>query len=95
MQVSRDLPQRGLKILEDVALGNLVVVLCPRLEEWIIRTAQEAGLNLTHPRYNLPNSPARLHREITFDLRKFERLIQDLIDTNTPRLRCLGRLLSL
>ena len=93
LQVLRDLPQRGLRILEEVSRNNRVVVVCPRLEDWIIRATQEAGLDLTNPRYNLPNSPTRLHREITFDLRKLERLIQDLRDT--PRLRCLSGLLSL
>lgn len=93
MQVQRELPQRSLRVLEDVAKGNLVVMLCPKLEDWIIRAAQDIGLNLRDPRYNLPNSPTRLHREITFDLRKFERLTQDL--RSTPRFQCLQGLLSL
>ena len=91
MEVLRDLPQRGLKMLEDVARGNRVVLLCPKLEDWIIRAAQDAGRDLRDHRYNLPNTPTRLHREITFDLRKFERLVEDLL--GTPRLRCLRRLL--
>jgi hypothetical protein len=93
MQVLRDLPQRGLKIVEDVSRNNRVVILCPKLEDWIIRAARDAELDLSNSRYNLPNSPTRLHREITFDLRKFERLVQDL--KSAPRLRCLHGLLNL
>lgn len=93
MEVQRDLPQRGLKILEDVGKGNRVVLLCPKLEDWIIMAAQDAEVDLEDRRYNLPNNPTRLHRVINIDLRKFERLVQDL--TGTPRLRCLRRLLDL
>jgi hypothetical protein len=78
MRTLRDMPDRGLKVLVDEPRGNRVVVLCPRLEDWIIRAAQEATLDLTDPRYNLPNTAKRLHETINIDLRKFERLLQDL-----------------
>ena len=93
MQVLQDLPQRGLRVLEDADRGNLAVILCPKLEDWVIRAAQDAGIDMSNTRYNLPNSPTRLHREITFDLRKFERLVDDLAET--PRLQCLHGLLNL
>lgn len=93
MQVARDLPERGLRLLEDAGRGNLAVILCPKLEDWVLRTAQDAGIDLRNPRYNLPNTSTRLHREITFDRRKFERLVDDLAET--PRLRCLYGLLHL
>ena len=91
MQVQRDLPQRGLKVLEDAARDNQVILLCPRLEEWIIRAARDGGVSLE--RYNLPNRPSSLHRELNLDLPKFGRLVVEL--TNTPSLRCLLRLLRL
>ena len=93
MILQKDMPLRGLKLLEDTDRGNKVVVLCPKLEDWIIRAAQDSGLDLRDPRYNLPDNPTRLHREITFDLRKLERLVQEL--ANTPRFKCLLSLLRL
>lgn len=45
MEVLRDLPQSGLKMLEDVARANRVVLLCPKLEDWIIRVALDAGVD--------------------------------------------------
>jgi hypothetical protein len=89
MRTLRDMRDSGLKVLIDTSRGNRVVVLCPRLEDWIIRAAQEADIDLTHSRYNLPNTARRLHGEINIDLRKFERLLQDLIESAAPRLASL------
>ncbi len=89
-----DLRQLGLRVYQHGPTGNKVVVLCPRLEEWLIRSAGDAGLDLSHPSYNLPNSSSSLHRVINRDLRKLERLIDDLLAADAPRLRRLGELLT-
>ena len=39
MQVSQEISNRGLRVLLDDSRGNRVVVLCPKLEDWIIRGA--------------------------------------------------------
>ncbi len=39
MQVSQETSNRGLRVLLDDSRGNRVVVLCPKLEDWIIRGA--------------------------------------------------------
>ena len=57
MQIQEEFSNMGLRILSDAARGNRAVVLCPRLEEWVIRGADEAGISLTDRRYNLPNPP--------------------------------------
>ena len=84
MQTLKDMPDIGLKVLVDASRDNRVVVLCPRLEDWIVRAAQESNIALANPRYNLPNTAKRLHEAINIDLRKFERLLLDLADA--PRL---------
>ena len=89
-----DWSQLGLRALEHRARGNRVIILRPRLEEWLLRAAQEAGLNLSNPRYNLPGNPVRLHREINRDLRKLERLLADLIAADAPRIQQLRSLLT-
>ena len=91
MQIQEEFSTMGLRVLSDESRGNRAVVLCPRLEEWVIRGANEAGVSLTDRRYNLPSTVSALHRVINADERKLERLIGDLADT--PRFRALRRLL--
>ena len=90
--VGGEVPDRGLRVLEDRTRGKRVVVLRPRLEEWLLRAAQEAGVAVSSPRYNLPDNARRLHQVITFDLGKVQRLVADLADS--PRLRTLRELLG-
>ena len=92
MQVTQEFSNMGLRVLREESRGNRTVVLCPRLEEWVIRGANEAGISLTDPRYNLPNSGNALHRVINADHRKLERLVEDL--ASTPRFRALWELLQ-
>ena len=79
----------GLKIYEDKN-GNRIIMLSPKLEEWIIGSAREAGLMLES--YGLPDKAADLHRVINLDLRKFQDLILDLRD-KSPRMEALSRIL--
>ena len=92
MQVGHEFSSMGLRVLRDESRANQVVVLCPRLEEWVIRGANEAGISLNNRRYNLPTTLGALRRVINMDLRKVERLVSDLADS--PRFRALRRLLQ-
>jgi hypothetical protein len=76
LPVKEDLPTCGLKILNDTSKNNDLIILSPRLEEWILKAVEEAGIDIK--RYNLPNDEEKLHKEINTDLRKFERLVNDL-----------------
>ena len=42
LNLEQDLPQSGLKVLHDSTRDNYVILLCPRLEEWIALAAREA-----------------------------------------------------
>lgn len=88
MEVVRDLDQRGLRLLGD-ARDNRIVLLRPRLEDWVKRAAQDAGVPLAD--YSLPDDPERLHQVINVDLRKFERLANAL--TGCDRFTALRDLL--
>ena len=92
MDIHEEIGNRGLRVLRDASLGNRVVVLCPKLEEWVIRGANEARISLTDRNYNLPNTANALHRVINADHRKLERLVEDL--ASTPRFRALRELLQ-
>lgn len=90
IKLKEDISEHDLKILHDNSNDNCLIVLCPRLEEWVLKTAKEASIDVR--KYRLPDKAIRLHREINIDLSKFERLIGDL--KNSERLKILKRLLE-
>jgi len=90
-KLENDLAKHDIKVLHHSSTDNRLIVLCPRLEEWILKAAQEAGIDVK--KYNLPNSATQLHREINISLDKFEKLLEDLKDSSR-RLRTLKRLLE-
>lgn len=94
MVVRDDYDQLGLRVYDDAARHNQVIMLRPRLEEWLLRAARDARLDVSDRQYNLPASPARLHREINLDLSKVERLIDDLMVAGSLPIRQLRNLLT-
>ncbi len=88
--LSQELPQQGLRVLHDKSRDNSLVVLCPTLESWILKAAEEAGIDMVR-KYSLPDDPAKFHHVINFDLGKFEKLLGDL--RNSDRVKTLSRLL--
>ena len=90
VRLENNLFQHELKVFHDESNGNHLFVLCPRLEEWILKAAKEADLNVK--KYSLPATPEKLHRVINLDLSKFERLLEELKDLE--RLKPLRRLLE-
>jgi|Deesub1362B_J571_1020462.scaffolds.fasta_scaffold05732_4 hypothetical protein len=91
MVVVEDLSSFGIKILYDESRSNYLVVLCPRLEEWILEAAKEAKIDLR--KYGLPRDVERFHREVSVGLVKFERLISDL-KGHSERIEMLKRSLE-
>lgn len=71
----------GIKILHYRLLNNYVLVLCPRLEEWIIDAARECGIIMAD--YSLPNEPEALHQIINLDIDNFELLVDALTEKST------------
>jgi len=76
LQEKGDLSHYGLKILNDKSKNNVLIILCPRLEEWVLEASKNAGIDIK--RYNLPDDGEELHKVINTDLQKFERLVNDL-----------------
>lgn len=86
-----NLEEHNIKVLHDRSKDNYLIVLCPRLEGWILTTAKEAGLDVR--KYGLPSDEGRLHRHIDLELGKFEKLLEDLRSKNPARLRILRSLI--
>jgi len=83
----QNLTSYGLKMLHQTSKNNTLIVLCPRLEDWILEAAQEA--NVDPQKYNLPNDPAKLHQQINIQIDKFQKLVEKL-KTKSNRLNKLA-----
>lgn len=84
--------QHGVEIREDRQNKNRLIILCPRLEEWILEATKEANLDITE--YGLPNSGKKLHGMINTNISKFETLIEELLRRNSNMLNVLRRALK-
>ena len=89
---THDLGSLGLRLYRHGERGNTLIVLCPKLEDWIVASARNAGLSLEG--YGLPSSPNRLHDVINDELRKLNRLLDDLLSANSSRILRLQSLLT-
>lgn len=68
--------------------GNQLVVLCPRLEEWVLEAAREAGLRASD--FGLPEGGPDLHRVINERLDRLNRLVKAIQERKSPRLQELA-----
>jgi len=87
----QNLTSYNLKILHQTSKNNTLIILCPRLEEWILEAAREAGID--SERYNLLNDPAKLHQQINIHIDKFQKLVKKL-KTESNRLKKLEKYLT-
>jgi hypothetical protein len=85
-----DLSEQEIKVLHDDANNNYIIVLCPTLEEWILKAAK--GANIDVRKYSLPNDAVKLHREININLDKFKALVDDL--KTSGRLKAFKKILE-
>jgi len=79
----QDLTTYKLKILHQKSKNNTLIILRPRLEDWILDASKEANIN--PQKYNLPKDPTKLHQQINIQIDKFQELIKAL--TKSKRLR--------
>ena len=68
----------GIKLLSDNRSHNLLILLCPNLEAWILEAAKEVGVDVCN--YNLPNNASELHEVININVEKLEGLLRNLSD---------------
>ena len=92
LSLSREHVELGLKLYYDSRRNNRVVVLCPKLEDWLLRAVNDMGFDIE--KYGLPRRANALHGVINSDERKIEKVLSDLTDYESPRLLELHRLLT-
>lgn len=55
--------------------GNVLIVLCPRLEDWILKASKEAGIQVED--FGLPAHANELHKVINSRLDYFTKLLDE------------------
>ena len=81
------------RIYQDYARNHRVIVLRPRLEEWLIRTTELSGIAMAD--FGLSNRGNELHREINSRISNSEKLLEHLLHNRDERLIYLRTSLSL
>ncbi len=89
--LSLDAMRHDVRLLRDAERDHRVVILCPRLEEWLVRTAAESGVSMTA--FGLSDRGNDLHREITSKPERLRDLLDRLLALGSPRLLHLQSLL--
>jgi hypothetical protein len=69
--------ENRIRTLRYVHGNDRLIVLCPRLEEWIIESCRRIHVELG--RYNLSDNGNQLHEEINFKLNRFQQLVTNLL----------------
>lgn len=85
---------QGILLYLDRSRNNQVVVLCPNLEGWVIRSAQESRIRHDRPPYRLPDSAHSLHSVINDRLPTLRHLLTALLAAQSPRILKLRQLLT-
>lgn len=74
------------------ASNNRLIVICPRLEPWIIKTAKSAGVKLQ--KHGLPELLCDFDADINHRLPNLSRLLAELLQLKNARLLWLQSLLA-
>ncbi len=81
-----------LLVMQDTGRRHRVVIVRPRLEEWIIKSAQASGLKMSD--FGFSERGNELHREINSKLQKFEELLDALAQAGSERIKYLKSLIG-
>lgn len=90
LQLFKDIPESGLKLFHDEKRNNCIIEICPRLEEWTLKAAEDLGVR--PDKFNLPADGNRLHKIVNVDLRKYEQFVKAM--KGKGRLAVLERALN-
>lgn len=82
-----------IKLMFDVKNKNYLIVLCPKLEDWILKAAKEAKLNVKD--YSLPDDPYELHKINFKNLKNFIQLVEDIKNKKYNMLKTLSNFLRM
>jgi hypothetical protein len=84
--------QNSLKLFYDKENNNKVIMICPRLEEWILKAAKQQKIKLSD--YNLPHESNQFHLVVNLDITNFQKLIHTLKKSKNKMLITLKKFIS-
>ena len=90
-ELSDDAKEQGTCVLSDEKREHRVVVIRPRLEEWIIKGAQETDVAMS--RFGFSERGREFDDQVMLRLRRFEDLLDELLAQQCARLLRLRELL--
>jgi len=85
--------EHDIRVLSDSQRNNRLVVICPRLEEWLVKSAKDGGLKMTAFGFE-SDSGRHLHGQIKDRLPNVERLVGALLSARNPRILRLQSLIK-
>ena len=85
--------QHGIRVLQDTQRNNWIIVISPRLEEWLVQSAKGTGLKMTDFGFESDNG-LYLHREINQRLDNVKRLAEALLAAENPPILRLQSLIK-
>ncbi|HTV40913.1 MAG TPA: hypothetical protein VMF08_10075 [Candidatus Sulfotelmatobacter sp.] len=85
--------EHGIPVLIDEGRKNSIIVLSPRLEDWLVQTTKSAGLKMTDFGFESDNG-VQLHAEINQRLGSLQQLVKALLEAKSPRLLRLQSILK-
>ena len=68
--------ENGIKQFHQKTSNNFLIMLCPRLENWVLSAAKQANIDIS--KFSLPDAPSLLHRVINTKIRSFEILLDEI-----------------
>ena len=76
----------------DRSTKNRLVVICPRLEPWVLKTAKDADIKMED--HGLPGKLRDLDEVINFRLVQLAALVKELVERKSPRILRLRSFLA-
>ncbi|HEY0551393.1 MAG TPA: hypothetical protein VGF13_17445 [Verrucomicrobiae bacterium] len=83
----------AVRLLRDVQRKHRVLVVCPRLEEWLVAAVKESGLSLQNFGFHAVDGHS-LHGEINERIGSLQKLITALLEVRNRRIMRLHTLLN-
>ena len=93
LRIIDDFQNLDITVKIDGVRNNKFIILCPKLEGWIIKTARQLRINLDEE-FNLSNDENRLHHIINNRLKNLESVIGVFKKINSNRIMILKELLN-
>lgn len=88
---SEELSEHNFSVFESKSKSHLVIMIKPRLEDWILDVAQKSHVSPND--FSLPDDPKQLHKVINSQLPKFNQLVSEMLSKRSKALISLKKII--